>query len=66
MIKGAQGLRLGSGLGQADMRQNDIRVRCGFGSAPRMARAFERVLGMAPRDYRVMFAGGAARAARSG
>jgi transcriptional regulator GlxA family with amidase domain len=36
-----------------------VASRCGFGSAPRMARAFERVLGMAPRDYRVMFAGGA-------
>jgi transcriptional regulator GlxA family with amidase domain len=33
-----------------------VASRCGFGSAPRMARAFERVLGMPPRDYRVMFA----------
>jgi transcriptional regulator GlxA family with amidase domain len=33
-----------------------IAVRCGFGSAPRMARAFERALGVAPRAYRLMFA----------
>jgi transcriptional regulator GlxA family with amidase domain len=31
-----------------------IAVRCGFGSAPRMARAFERTLGVAPRDYRLV------------
>jgi transcriptional regulator GlxA family with amidase domain len=33
-----------------------IAVRSGFGSAPRMARAFERALGVAPRSYRLMFA----------
>ena len=33
-----------------------IAARCGFGSAPRMARAFERALGVAPRAYRMMFA----------
>ena len=32
-----------------------IATRCGFGSAPRMARAFERTLGMAPLAYRLMF-----------
>jgi transcriptional regulator GlxA family with amidase domain len=31
-----------------------IAARCGFGTAPRMARAFERTLGVAPRDYRVV------------
>jgi transcriptional regulator GlxA family with amidase domain len=31
-----------------------IAARCGFGSAPRMARAFERTLGVAPRDYRLV------------
>jgi len=32
-----------------------IATRCGFGGPPRMARAFERALGVAPRDYRRMF-----------
>jgi transcriptional regulator GlxA family with amidase domain len=32
-----------------------IAARSGFGSAPRMARAFERVLGIAPREYRARF-----------
>jgi transcriptional regulator GlxA family with amidase domain len=36
-----------------------VASRCGFGSAPRMARAFERVLGMPPRDYRVVSAANA-------
>jgi len=31
-----------------------IAARSGFGSAPRMARAFERTLGVAPRDYRLV------------
>ena len=35
-----------------------IAARCGFGSAPRMARAFERALGVAPAAYRSMFAAG--------
>jgi transcriptional regulator GlxA family with amidase domain len=33
-----------------------IAARCGFGSAPRMTRAFERALGVAPHAYRLMFA----------
>jgi transcriptional regulator GlxA family with amidase domain len=33
-----------------------IAARCGFGSAPRMARAFERALGVAPTAYRTMSA----------
>jgi len=32
-----------------------IAARCGFGSAPRMTRAFERTLGVAPLAYRMMF-----------
>jgi transcriptional regulator GlxA family with amidase domain len=31
-----------------------IAAQCGFGTAPRMARAFERALGMAPTAYRTM------------
>lgn len=33
-----------------------IAARCGFGTAPRMARAFERSLGVAPTAYRTMSA----------
>jgi len=33
-----------------------IAARCGFGSPPRMTRAFERALGVAPHAYRMMFA----------
>ncbi|HEX6838703.1 MAG TPA: helix-turn-helix domain-containing protein, partial [Polyangia bacterium] len=36
-----------------------IAARCGFGSAPRMARAFERALGVSPAGYRTMSANGA-------
>jgi transcriptional regulator GlxA family with amidase domain len=36
-----------------------IAARCGFGSAPRMARAFERALGVAPAAYRSMAASAA-------
>jgi transcriptional regulator GlxA family with amidase domain len=32
-----------------------IAARCGFGAAARMARAFDRTLGVAPTAYRVMF-----------
>jgi transcriptional regulator GlxA family with amidase domain len=35
-----------------------IAARCGFGTAPRMARAFERALGVAPTAYRTMTAHG--------
>ncbi|HEX4461099.1 MAG TPA: helix-turn-helix domain-containing protein, partial [Polyangia bacterium] len=37
-----------------------IAARCGFGSPPRMTRAFERALGVAPHAYRMMFATAAA------
>lgn len=42
-----------------------VAARCGFGSASRMARAFERTLGVAPRAYRMMFTTADARAARA-
>ena len=32
-----------------------IAARCGFGAAARMARAFDRTLGVAPSAYRMMF-----------
>jgi transcriptional regulator GlxA family with amidase domain len=37
-----------------------VAARCGFGSAARMARAFDRTLGVAPSAYRMMFAPAAA------
>ncbi|MGZ6142719.1 MAG: GlxA family transcriptional regulator [Myxococcales bacterium] len=37
-----------------------IAARCGFGTAPRMASVFERVLGVGPRAYRTTFTGGSA------
>jgi transcriptional regulator GlxA family with amidase domain len=36
-----------------------IAARCGFGAAARMARAFDRTLGVAPSSYRMMFSSGA-------
>jgi transcriptional regulator GlxA family with amidase domain len=33
-----------------------IAVQCGFGSTPRMTRAFQRALGVPPASYRLMFA----------
>jgi transcriptional regulator GlxA family with amidase domain len=44
-------------LATTDLGTKTIAVRCGFGSAPRMARAFERTLGVAPREYRLMSGG---------
>jgi transcriptional regulator GlxA family with amidase domain len=32
-----------------------VAARCGFGSAPRMSRAFDRALGLTPGAYRMMF-----------
>jgi transcriptional regulator GlxA family with amidase domain len=43
-------------LATTQLGTKTIATRCGFGSAPRMARAFERALGVAPRAYRLMFA----------
>ena len=44
-------------LGTTSLGTKTIAARCGFGSPPRMARAFSRALGVAPREYRLMFAG---------
>jgi transcriptional regulator GlxA family with amidase domain len=41
-------------LGTTRLGAKTIAARCGFGSAPRMACAFERTLGVAPRDYRII------------
>jgi transcriptional regulator GlxA family with amidase domain len=46
-------------LATTQLGTKTIAARCGFGSAPRMARAFERALGVAPRAYRLMFASAA-------
>ena len=43
-------------LATTQLGTKSIAARCGFGSAPRMARAFERALGVAPRAYRSRFA----------
>ena len=43
-------------LGTTQLGTKVIAARCGFGSAPRMGRAFARALGVAPRQYRMMFA----------
>ncbi len=42
-------------LGSTQLGTKNIAARCGFGSASRMGRAFVRVLGVAPREYRRMF-----------
>ena len=42
-------------LSTTQLGTKTIAARCGFGSPPRMARAFERALGIAPRAYRAMF-----------
>jgi transcriptional regulator GlxA family with amidase domain len=42
-------------LGTTQLGTKTIAARCGFGSASRMSRAFTRVLGVAPREYRTMF-----------
>jgi len=43
-------------LSTTQLGTKTIASRCGFGSSPRMARAFERALGVSPRAYRLMFA----------
>ncbi len=47
-------------LATTDLGTKTIALRAGFGTAQRMARAFDRTLGVAPRDYRLVR--GAARA----
>jgi transcriptional regulator GlxA family with amidase domain len=46
-------------LATTELGTKTIAARCGFGTAPRMARAFERSLGVAPKAYRTMSAGAA-------
>jgi transcriptional regulator GlxA family with amidase domain len=43
-------------LATSELGIKTIAVRCGFGSAPRLTRTFERALGVAPREYRRMAA----------
>jgi transcriptional regulator GlxA family with amidase domain len=42
-------------LTTTELGTKTIAARCGFGSAARMARAFDRTLGVAPTAYRMMF-----------
>jgi len=46
-------------LTTTELGTKTIAARCGFGTAPRMARAFERSLGVAPKAYRTMSVGAA-------
>jgi transcriptional regulator GlxA family with amidase domain len=46
-------------LATTQLGTKTIAARCGFGTAPRMTRAFERALGVAPAAYRRMFASAA-------
>mgnify|MGYP001424816261 CR=1 FL=1 len=41
-------------LATTDLGSKTVAARCGFGSPRRMARAFERTLGVAPREYAVL------------
>jgi transcriptional regulator GlxA family with amidase domain len=41
-------------LATTDMGTKAIAARCGFRTAPRMATAFNRALGVGPRAYRVI------------
>jgi transcriptional regulator GlxA family with amidase domain len=43
-------------LATTDLVLKTLSARCGFGNAVRMNRAFERELGMGPREYRVLHA----------
>jgi transcriptional regulator GlxA family with amidase domain len=44
-------------LATTDLGTKSVASRSGFGSASRMARAFQRTLGVLPRDYRLVSAG---------
>jgi transcriptional regulator GlxA family with amidase domain len=44
-------------LSTSAMPAKTIAVQSGFATAARMKRAFARVLGVGPRDYRLLFAG---------
>jgi transcriptional regulator GlxA family with amidase domain len=41
-------------LASSDLPAKTLAAQCGFGNAVRMKRAFERELGMGPRDYRLL------------
>ncbi len=45
-------------LATSSLAAKTIAASCGFATTARMKRAFERVLGVGPRDYRLLFAGG--------
>jgi transcriptional regulator GlxA family with amidase domain len=42
-------------LATSGLAAKTVAAECGFGSAARMKRAFRREIGVAPRDYRVLF-----------
>jgi transcriptional regulator GlxA family with amidase domain len=41
-------------LGSTTLSTKTLAAECGFGNATRMTRAFERELGMSPREYRAL------------
>jgi transcriptional regulator GlxA family with amidase domain len=41
-------------LTSGDLPAKSLAVTCGFGNATRMKRAFDRELGMGPREYRAL------------
>ncbi|UJR86068.1 Hypothetical protein I5071_81490 [Sandaracinus amylolyticus] len=43
-------------LATSDVAHKTLAAQCGFGSTARMKRAFERELGVGPREYRLLFA----------
>jgi transcriptional regulator GlxA family with amidase domain len=43
-------------IASTDLSAKSLAAACGFGSPVRMKRAFERSLGVSPRDYRLLFA----------
>jgi transcriptional regulator GlxA family with amidase domain len=44
-------------LATSTLPAKTLAAQCGFGNADRMRRAFERELGIAPREYRLLFSG---------
>jgi transcriptional regulator GlxA family with amidase domain len=44
-------------LATSELPAKTLAEQCGFGNATRMHRAFQRELGMGPRDYRILHAG---------
>jgi transcriptional regulator GlxA family with amidase domain len=43
-------------LSTSELSAKTLAAECGFGNATRMKRAFERELGMGPREYRMLHA----------